>query len=151
MEIERKFKVKQRPENLEQYPVSRIQQAYLCREPVVRVRQMNEEFWLTCKGKGLLSREEYELPLDEAAYYHLLAKSDGGRITKDRYHIPLGEHTVELDVFLGPLKPLVLAEVEFETEAEALAFEPPAWFGEEVTCDPAYCNVNLSARGSRHD
>ena len=148
MEIERKFKVKQLPADLGQYPVSRIQQAYLCREPVVRVRQKNEEFWLTCKGKGLLSREEFELPLSKEAYDHLLAKADGNLITKDRYCIPFSGKTVELDIFLGALAPLVLAEIEFDTEAEALAFHFPDWFGEEVTEDPAYCNSNLSIKGA---
>ncbi len=148
MEIERKFKVRQLPQQLEQYPVFRIRQAYLCREPVVRVRQRQDQFWLTCKGKGLLAREEFELPLDRAAYEHLLAKADSGGIIKDRYCIPCQGRTIELDVFLEELAPLVLAEVEFPTEAEAMAFCPPDWFGEEVTHDPAYCNSNLSLKGA---
>ncbi|MGN0968339.1 MAG: CYTH domain-containing protein [Oscillospiraceae bacterium] len=146
MEIERKFTVKQVPDDLPQYPCSRIEQAYLCTEPVVRVRRYGEEFWLTCKGEGLLSREEYELPLTEEAYRHLLAKADGLVIVKDRFRIPWEGYTIELDVFDAPLAPLVLAEVEFPTEEEALAFCPPAWFGRDVTWDPAYSNANLSKR-----
>ena len=144
MEIERKFKVDRLPEDWAQWPQSRIQQAYLCREPVVRVRQRGEAFWLTCKGQGLLTREEFELPLSREAYDHLLAKADGRIITKDRVCIPLGERTMELDLFHGDLEGLRLVEVEFPTEEEALAFTPPDWFGEEVTYDPAYCNANLS-------
>ena len=144
MEIERKFKVKHLPDGLAQYPVSRIQQAYLCREPVVRVRQRDEAYWLTCKGQGLLCREEFELPLTAAAYAHLLEKADPAIITKDRYCIPLGKRTIELDVFHEQLEGLQLAEVEFPTEEEAMAFSAPDWFGEEVTYDPAYCNANLS-------
>ena len=63
MEIERKFKVRQLPEQLEQYPRQRIEQAYLCTEPVVRVRRSNDDYYLTYKGTGLLAREEYNLPL----------------------------------------------------------------------------------------
>ena len=148
MEIERKFKVKRLPEGLDRYPKSRIQQAYLCREPVVRVRQRDDELWLTCKGRGLLTREEFELPLSREAYDHLLAKADGTVITKDRICIPLGERTIELDVFHGSLEGLLLAEVEFPTEGDALAFTAPDWFGEEVTYDPAYCNSNLSKKGA---
>ena len=33
------------------------------------------------------------------------------------------------------------------TREEALAFQPPEWFGREVTGDPAYTNANLSRRG----
>lgn len=146
MEIERKFKVKQIPNNLLQYPHQRIEQAYLCTQPVVRVRRRGEEYWLTCKGKGLLVREEFELPLTEEAYRHLLAKADGLVIEKDRYCIPLGEYIVELDVFDGLLAPLVIAEVEFPSEEAALDFCPPEWFGEDVTMDPSYANANLSKR-----
>lgn len=144
MEIERKFTVKKLPEDLEQYPKKRIEQAYLCTEPVVRVRRKGEEFWLTCKGKGFLVREEFELPLSEEAYLHLLAKADGLVIRKERYHIPCGEYTIELDVFDTPHAPLVIAEVEFPTQEQAQAFVPPEWFDRDVTCDPAYSNSNLS-------
>ena len=44
MEIERKFKVRQLPEQLEQYPRQRIEQAYLCTEPVIRVRRSNDDY-----------------------------------------------------------------------------------------------------------
>ena len=142
MEIERKFLVETLPEHLEQYPKRRIQQAYLSTDPVVRVRRSGEEYVLTCKSSGLLSREEQEMPLTAAAYGRLLAKADGTVITKDRWRIPCGPYTIELDVFA----PLVMAEVEFRTEAEALAFQPPEWFGREVTQDSAYTNAALSRR-----
>lgn len=144
MEIERKFTVKILPENLENYPCKRIEQGYLCTNPVLRVRRKGDEYWLTHKGEGLLVREEHEFPLDEEAYRHLLAKADGRVIEKDRYHIPCGKYVIELDVFDGDLAPLVLAEVEFPSEEEAMAFVPPAWFGEDVTADPAYSNSHLS-------
>ena len=59
--------------------------------------------------------------------------------------IPLNtELTIELDVFEGYLKPLVLAEVEFPTEAMAMSFVPPEWFGEDVTFSGEYHNSHLS-------
>ena len=146
MEIERKFLVAQLPDQLDRWPHNTIEQAYLCRRPVVRVRREGEEYTLTYKGAGLMEREEYNLPLDRDAYRHLLAKADGGAITKERYRIPLDGHTVELDLFAPPLAPLILAEVEFDTREEAEAFVPPAWFGREVTCDPCYTNAALSQR-----
>ena len=146
MEIERKFTVKELPENLAGYPGKRIEQAYLCTTPVLRVRRKGDEYWLTYKGEGLLVREEHEFPLDEEAYRHLLAKADGRIITKDRYHIPCGEYTIELDVFDGELAPLVIAEVEFPSVEAAQDFVPPAWFDKDVTEDPAYSNSNLSKK-----
>ena len=84
MEIERKFLVAVLPANLEQYPKSRIEQAYLCTEPVLRIRRKDEAYILTYKGAGFLVREEHEFPLTEVAYLHLLEKADGNRIAKDR-------------------------------------------------------------------
>lgn len=151
MEIERKFLVKCIPDDMLQYPCKRIEQAYLCTKPVLRVRRYGEEFWLTCKGEGLLAREEYELSLSEEAYQHLLAKADGLVIEKDRYCIPWEGRIIELDVFDGSLAPLVFAEVEFSTEKEALEFCPPEWFDRDVTWDPTYSNASLSRKGKPLD
>ena len=146
MEIERKFLVNELPLSLEAYPKHRIQQAYISTDPVLRLRRWDEDYILTYKGPGLLAREEHEFPLKREAYEHLLSKADGNRITKDRYCIPFGKYTIELDVFAPPFAPLVLAEVEFPDEKTAVAFQPPEWFGEEVTYDPDYTNAAMSRR-----
>ncbi len=147
MEIERKFLIKQIPEGCTSFPCRQIEQAYLNTDPVVRVRRDNDDYYLTYKGKGLLSREEYNLPLNKEAYEHLLAKADGIILTKKRYMIPVpgNDHlTIELDVFEGHYDGLILAEVEFASEEEAKAFNPPAWFGKDVTFSGEYHNSRLS-------
>jgi len=147
MEIERKFLVKELPENLEAYVCHQIEQGYLSTEPVVRIRKSDEKYILTYKGKGLLIREEYNLPLTKESYEHLRTKADGKLIQKKRYKIPYQEkYMIELDIFEGELKPLQLAEVEFETEEEANQFIPPDWFGEDVTFSGEYQNSTLSTR-----
>lgn len=147
MEIERKFLVKKLPENLKQYPHHRIEQGYLCTEPVVRIRRSDNDYILTYKSKGLLAREEYNLPLTKEAYEHLAPKTDGLVIQKTRYKIPFQEkYTIELDIFDAELSPLILAEVEFESIEEADAFLPPEWFGEDVTYSSEYHNSTLSKR-----
>ena len=148
MEIERKFLLDKLPENLERYPFHMIEQGYLSTNPVVRVRRSDDEYYLTYKGKGFLSREEYNLPLTKESYEHLVAKADGNVISKKRYLIPIEGTalTIELDVFDKPFAPLVLAEVEFETEEEALAFIPPEWFGEDVTNETEYHNSTMSCK-----
>ena len=95
MEIERKFLVLKLPKNLEQYPEQYIEQAYLSTEPVIRVRRSNDAFYLTCKGKGLLKREEYEMSLSGNEYQTLLKKAEGLVIRKKRYRIPWMEHVIE--------------------------------------------------------
>lgn len=78
------------------------EQGYLSTSPVVRVRMDNDEYYLTYKGKGLLAREEYNLPLTKESYEHLIKKADGNIITKKRYEIPDNSgHTIELDIFEG--------------------------------------------------
>lgn len=147
MEIERKFLVKTLPDGYECCPFHHIEQAYLCTDPVVRVRKEDDSYYLTYKSKGLLAREEYNLPLTEASYAHLLSKADGNVLTKTRYLLPCPGHehlTIELDVFQGKFDGLILAEVEFETEDEARAFTPPEWFGEDVTFSGKYQNSRLS-------
>ncbi len=147
MEIERKFLINKLPENLSSYPHKLLEQGYLSTSPVVRVRHEGDDYVLTYKSSGLLAREEYNLPLTQESYAHLLAKADGHIITKTRYYIPYGEFTIELDVFQGDLAPLQIAEVEFKSEGIANAFRPPEWFGEEVTYTSTYHNSNLSQFG----
>ena len=145
MEIERKYLVNSLPADLGNYPHRIIEQGYLNTEPVVRVRKDAEEYFLTYKSKGLMVREEYNLPLSQEAYEHLLAKADGRIIRKTRYCIPYENGlTIELDVFKGDLSPLILAEVEFEDEETANSFTPPKWFGEDVTFSTKYQNSTLS-------
>ncbi len=110
----------------------------------MRVRKDDDKYELTYKSKGLMVREEHNLPLTKESYEHLRAKIDGRLITKKRYCIPYGIYTIELDIFEGDLAPLVLAEVEFPTEQEANAFTPPDWFVEDVTFSPLYHNSFLS-------
>ena len=147
MEIERKFLVKTIPDNLLEYKCRIIEQAYLCTEPVVRARKDNDEYYLTYKGRGLMAREEYNLPLTNESYQHLLAKADGNIITKKRYEIPDGTgKTIELDIFEGVFSGTVVAEVEFETIEEANSYTAPSWFGKDVTNDTAYHNSNMSKK-----
>ena len=70
----RKYLIKKLPEDLAQYPHMEMEQAYLCTEPVVRVRKEGEDYVLTYKSKGLMVREEYNLPLTKESYEHLLEK-----------------------------------------------------------------------------
>lgn len=147
MEIERKFLIPILPENLSSYTFHQIEQGYLCTAPVIRIRREDDNYYMTYKSKGMMIREEYNLPLTKEAYDHLKPKADGIVITKTRYLIPLDEKlTIELDVFHNEYDGLYLAEVEFQSEEEALAFVPPAWFGADVTLDGRYHNSYMSKK-----
>ena len=118
MEIERKFRIKELPMNLDQYKKKEIIQGYLCEGPVVRIRKSNDRFILTYKNKTGISQEhaiqsqEVEMELTEEAFLHLMTKVDHNVIEKTRYLIPWNEKlTIELDIFEGKLKGLYFAEV----------------------------------------
>ena len=161
MEIERKFTLKELPADLESYPFHHIEQAYLNASPVVRVRKEDDEYYLTYKGSGMMTREESNLPLNREAYYHLRGKADG-RLTstkRDRSALPNPGFrestglpcppsdytlTIELDIFDPPFAPLVMAEVEFGSEEAAEAFLPPDWFDEDVTYRQEYHNSYMA-------
>ena len=147
MEIERKFLITEIPFDLSSFSVRSIEQGYLNTDPVIRIRRDNEKYELTYKSKGLLSREEYNLPLTKEAYDHLLTKADGNILTKKRYLIPVPgrpDLTIEFDVFEGKLSGLMLAEVEFASEEDAKTFNPPSWFTKDVTFSGEYQNSRLS-------
>lgn len=145
MEIERKFLIPVLPADWKQYPSVRIEQAYLSRDPVIRIRRRDDRYILTVKGKGKMAREEFELPLTRESYEHLMTKAEGNIIRKRRILIPLPPYTVEMDVFEEPFHDMVMAEVEFPSVEDALAFTPPSWFGEDVTEDRRFHNAHMSA------
>ena len=148
IEIERKFLVKEIPSNLDKYERIDMTQGYLNTNPVVRIRKENDDYVLTYKGSGLLSRSEYNLPLNEESFNHMIKKCDGIIISKSRYKIPLENGLIaELDIFKGDLDSLKLVEVEFGSVEEANNFIPPEWFGEDVTTDGRYHNSYISKYG----
>lgn len=153
MEIERKYLVKQLPENLGKYPHCVIEQGYLCTKPTIRIRRKNNDYILTYKSRQNVSpavdtcvNVEEEFPLSKEAYEHLKEKTDGILVCKTRYYIPYQKYTIELDLFEAPYDTLRIAEVEFPTTEEAVQFCPPSWFGENVSGDIHFSNSYLATK-----
>ena len=144
-EIERKFLVKGnfKPEV---FKSTRIMQGYLSSVPerTVRVRVKGEKGYITIKGIGNRSGAsrfewEKEIPVEEVK--ELLELCEPGIIDKTRYLVKAGEYTFEVDEFYGENEGLTMAEIELPDEN--VAFEHPAWLGEEVTGDSRYYNSML--------
>lgn len=144
MEIERKFLIKKIPFSLEQFEMTEIEQMYLSTEPVVRIRKKEEKYYLTCKSRGMMERQEVEFPISKSVYDELKLQKQGNIITKKRYVIPYQTYLIELDQFEGDFYGLILAEVEFASKEEAEGFVMPDWFLKEVTFEKEYHNSNLS-------
>jgi adenylate cyclase len=151
MEVERKFLVQEAPK-LDDAPADEIDQGYLAigSDGEVRLRRKGERLLLTAKRGGGLSREEGEVELDRDAFKELWPLTEGRRLHKRRYLLPLGDLEIEIDVYAGDLEGLVVAEIEFPSEDAARAFEPPEWLGEDVTGDPRYLNETLATEGAPH-
>lgn len=151
VEIERKFLVDPVPPDLDTHPSSRIDQGYIAVTDdgvEVRIRHYGDHSFLTVKSGGGEVRLEEEFEIDQRRFDALWPLTEGRRICKRRYLIPAQRGaTIELDVYDGALTGLVTAEVEFESEAAAAAFTPPAWVGRDVTDHPAYKNQRLALDG----
>ena len=150
-EIERKFLLKNDNFKKEAWISSKITQGYISSIPerVVRVRleEINTNLkigYLTIKGinnESGLSRYEWETEIKFEDAQDLIKLCEPGIIEKIRYKINIGNHTFEVDEFLGNNKGLIIAEVELKNETEE--FEKPSWLGEEVTGNKKYYNSNL--------
>ena len=192
IEIERKFTVKKLPEDLNQYPFHVIEQGYLNVHPAIRVRREDDIYYMTYKGSSDLNQAvhciandhseqsdaisnksenigkvEYNMPLDEVSYNHIVSKADGNIIRKKRYLIPLNKNAfddvflsenpsikdavnagnikIELDIFDAPFEGTIIAEVEFPTEESAKAYIPADWFDKDVTGNIEYSNSHMSS------
>lgn len=118
-----------------------IEQGYLSRKPVVRVRLLGTEAFITVKGKGCRVRDEFEFPIPTHDAKKLLKLCSNRRISKIRhYYGPW-----EIDVFQGRHRGLVLAEFELKTPKSKLP-KLPNWIGKEVTYNPKYSNASLAEK-----
>jgi adenylate cyclase len=146
LEIERKWIVDSLPDLLSITPKF-IRQGYLedaADGSEVRVRECNDKFYLTTKSRGGIVRSESEKEISSEEFSSLWDKTLGHRIEKLRYCVPCDGHIVEIDVYQGHRKGLVIGEVEFLSLRDAERFSPPAWFGQEVTEDSSFKNRILA-------
>jgi len=150
VERERRYLVDAAPEQAREAPASELRQGYLAADQhrSIRVRDAGRDgCTLTIKAGDGAERTELEWPIDRREFDAAWPHTDGHRIEKTRRRIPYGQHVIELDVFGGDLDGLVVAEVEFSSTDAMTAFEPPDWFGPEVTDDGRYTNASLALYG----
>ena len=139
-----------KPLNLALYPSQRIEQGYVATEHngnEVRLRKKGEQYYLTVKQGVAVARSEYEVELSFDQFDVLWATTLNRRLVKTRFYIPYQRYTLELDVYAYHLIGLHTVEVEFPTVAAFNNFEPPDWFGREITDDPNFKNRHLAVHG----
>ena len=148
MEIEKKYLTTNIPFDLDKFSKTEIQQCYISTDPVIRIRKSDENYFLTFKSSGEISREEFETLITKNQYENLLKKAETKIISKTRYFIPLDNGlTAETDIYYGELKGLITTEVEFKTQTDCNSFIAPKWFGKDISSDNRYKNSSLSRFG----
>ena len=144
-EIEYKYLVDKKKWNQVKKPKpQKIIQGFLCisEEVVVRVRIIDQQGFLTVKGKssGIERSEfEYPIPLDEAK--SMLEEFTQKQIIKNRFKIFIEDNLWEVDEFKGALEGLILAELEVENKE--YKFTLPDWAAEDVSTNPDFFNAVL--------
>ena len=104
--------------------------------------------WLTLKypASGIARHEfEYAIPQQDA---DALLERSAARVLKQRHGLDLPGGDWVLDVFSGANEPLVIAEVELESEQAAVAIPP--WCRCEITGIGAFSNAALAQRPFQH-
>ena len=152
VEIERKFLVADDWTPPDDGSPAALRQGYLTDPGAgieVRLRGSDDRELMTVKrdrpSNGANVRDEVEFPLPDGVFDQLWALTEGQRLTKLRYTIPIGDGLdATVDVYTERHSGLRVVEVEFTDETAAANFEPPAWFGPEVTGDPRYANRLLA-------
>ena len=148
-EIERKFIFA--PEKWRGRPLrtQNLEQGYLPETGAweIRLRRSEGDYSYTLKNCKGLDRGEWEISLSPADFEPLWVQTEGLRVSKIRQRFAWKKNHIEVDSYSGKLEGLTVAEVEFESLAQARAFEIPAAFGPELTYDPRFGNRALAEDG----
>lgn len=149
-EIERKYTIKQFPEELKIDKILEIEQVYLYRDnfinlrvrKIIKPKEGTRQYIYTVKTKGDIEytnnyqigrKYEVENEITEEEYNELKKKKLSNIINKTRLIIPIEQELkVEIDVYYGYLEGLLTAEIEFPNLEMANTFKKPNWLGEEL-------------------
>ena len=156
IETERKFLIKM-PDTavLMQQPgcrVSRITQTYLIngehKTERIRKRVYEDRTVYTHTIKQRISpmssiEDETEITHDEYKLLKQRRDPEKNKIRKQRFAIPYGGHTAEIDIFPFWTKQAMM-EIELEGEADAAGLPPFVAVLREVTGDKRYSNNSMS-------
>jgi CYTH domain-containing protein len=146
IERERRWLLEAVPEALELNGPAHISDLYLP-ETMIRVRRMvrshRTEFKLT-KKRPMAESGEFALTtiyLSEHEY-ELFDAMPGRRICKERYYFDHAGENCAVDMFPDGRK---IVEVEFASGEALVSFNPPAFFGREVTNQPGFTGFELAS------
>ncbi|MFQ5551384.1 MAG: CYTH domain-containing protein [Gemmatimonadales bacterium] len=145
IEIERKYLVT--GDAWRSWPSTQYRQGYITESgATVRARVAGNQGFLTIKGKrNGIARAEFEYPIPaEHANWIIETLCENRVVEKTRHRVEHGDVVWEVDEFHGPNAGLVIAEVELESENQAI--DLPDWIGREVTEESRFGSARLATR-----
>jgi CYTH domain-containing protein len=151
-ERERRYLLQDLPEGLTRLsPHVQITDNYLTgtRLRLRKVRDPQTNKWtIKFTQKFALNNEDLSRTIITNIYLNaleveMLAISDANEIRKNRYQFEFGGREFSVDMFLGDLFGLVLAEVSFETDEELNSFPQPPFAIADVTNNALFTGGRL--------
>lgn len=157
LEVERKFLLSEYPQDyienktIDVVSIQHIEQLYLAiaQGEELRMRKLTDrntgivEFVLTYKNGLGIVRTEVEQPITQALYEELLSKFKPTPLLKERTTAKLKETETIIEIDRYDHLPLIVVEVEFQSEEDAIRFTPPDWFGRDISSNKQYSNKEL--------
>jgi CYTH domain-containing protein len=152
VERERRFLLRELPEGLTRASAHvQIWDNYITKTRLrlrkIRVPQTKEYVWKLTQ-KFAPAPPDFSRTIITNTYltqyeYEVLSVFEGNEIRKNRYPFEHEGRAYSVDVFLGALRGLVLAETSFETDEEMDAFSVPSFAAFEVTNDEMFTGGRL--------
>jgi CYTH domain-containing protein len=109
----------------------------------VRVEDRTARLILVATDAETSGEQATEVPLAQA---EALLEVTAGQLSYVHTSLPVGSYEVSLYRIMSPGR-LDLISVVFASKADTGSFEPPAWFGPEVTTDATYQNRGVALKG----
>lgn len=149
-EIERKYAIKELPNNIEISKAIDIEQSFIYKDnnTIIRIRKVidskdkSEKYVYTIKTKGDIQYDnsykvgqkyEIESDISQKEYEELIQRKISNTIKKTRIIVPIEQNLkVEIDIYYEYLDGLLTAEIEFPNEEMAKSYKKPDWLGEEL-------------------
>jgi len=157
LEIERKFLLSEYPDSkiedgsLEIISIQHIEQTYLALADgeELRVRRLrtadthHSDYMLTYKSGYGLVKQELEHAITKQLYDELIDNVRFIPLLKDRTTARISGTDIIIEIDRYNHHPLIVVEVEFKDEHTAKSFQPPSWFGKDISTNKQYSNKEM--------
>lgn len=151
LEIEKTYLIKQLPKNFNRRNFIEITDKYLPANsihPKIRLRKMGDKMELTKKtpqntAKSIQNEETIKLSPEE---YKSFEKIKGKSLKKRRYIYKHRNNIVEIDIYLGDLAGLAIADVEFKGNRQLSTFRKPDFCLKDITSNDVFAAGMLAGK-----